>query len=148
MPDARPLTIQPLEVQLQCEGFYGFGAGYAIAKGMVGVGGVTYCTTCPLRAPCWFRHRGRVMFLFPVVSATFIGLVEQYRMDRPEGAGTLAMKTWFDEHKMPDPFSQVMIGNIEDGNRVGSGLAPKDRGAMTLPPLPLIRDGSALKGGA
>jgi hypothetical protein len=122
-----------IEERLGCEGYFGFGGGWALAKGLFAESPrSSYCNECPQNEPCWFRHRGRVMFLLPVVTASFLDLAMQKQMEDPN-AGPEIVKAWFEQHHMADPFSTVLAGNMEDGARVAAGESPKDRGAFTLP---------------
>lgn len=117
---------------LRCEGYYGFGGGWAMASGRTTDEGEVLCGVCPVREKCWETHKARVTRLAPDVVASFEELVEEC-----EGNGQVAVQLWFKAHRTPDPYSMVMSGNIEDGLRVAQGHGPADREDCTLPwPLP------------
>jgi hypothetical protein len=138
-----------LEDELRCEGYFGFGGGYLWAtkygrRHPPGEDRESYCSSlCAKREVCWYRHKGRVMFMFPALTASFMALFydadnphlteEEYRgrWDREEFQRRL--KRWIAEtNGAADPFVSVMGGNIEDGLAVGLGGAPKELGPGTL----------------
>lgn len=130
---------QRLEDELGCEGYYGFGAGYLWAK----KGGPTklhgedredYCSSlCARKELCWFRHRGRVMWLLPTLTATFLNICHQVRADDPNASYDEIVKRWIAEAgNMADPFTTVLTGNLEDGGSVANAGRVKPRGPFTI----------------
>lgn len=148
-------SLVRIEERFDCEGFFGFGTGYDLGRNepkrraifgepVTAIQG--YCGTCPLRDRCWFRHRGRVVFLTPVLTALFEG-----EMDRARAEGlspTLGYQIYLEKvgGQVGDPYATIMAGNVEDGSRVAAGLEPLERGPFTLP-FPLERTARALGDG-
>lgn len=120
-----------IQEEYGCEGFYGFGAGVEIARNALFAGAGLYCsrgptTGCPISQKCWDAHRERVNVLLPAV-AEFIEKLQARGFQGPQLA-----KMVYDELGT-EPYSAVMLGNIEDGGAIANGLPPKDRSEMTLP---------------
>jgi hypothetical protein len=121
--------VQPIEMEFNCLGYYGFGGGVVLGRnGPQREGSQLYCATCPLRSPCWEAHRENMQRQYP-------GLVEEFQrlLSKHLGRGDLAVKEHTELHGQPDVYSTVMMGNIEDGCYVAATGKPKDRGAATLP---------------
>lgn len=111
-----------IEYELNCIGFFGFGGGYQLATAKRQPNRPLYCNNCTLAKACWEMHRDRVRKQVPELAA---------KIDAMQG-DQKALHAWFTEGK-PDPYIQVTLGNIEDGNLVGSGKSVKDRGLWTIP---------------
>lgn len=112
--------------EYRCEGFYGFGSGVELHRlGEHADGATLYCGRCPLAEPCWFRHRGRIMWLLPALSAQTIAYHRKARTDDPDA---LPGEPQTDE----DPFVGALGANLEDGARVAAGQLPKDRGPLSI----------------
>jgi len=127
-PDGAPVKAVQIEEQLHCLGYFGFGGGWALARGKRFKSGEIYCSSeCPLRAPCWDKHRERVRGMVDACTAEFDALVDAFG-----GDGRRAVKYWHAMHKSPDPYSAVLLGNTQDGGSVASGGKPRDRGEFTL----------------
>lgn len=125
-----------IEQELSCEGYFGFGGGVSMARrrqnGRRQNGGQDehelYCSAgCPLRDSCWDKHRARVARLTPDLVEAFEALVRECDDDGQE-----AVRRWTAQYDSPDPYSVVLLGNIEDGTAVESGEQPKDRAEFTL----------------
>ncbi len=125
----------PVHEQLSCEGYFGFGGGWARAHGRVLPNGELICSECPLGQVCWDKHKARVRALFPESTRRFEELVRQCG-----GDGRRALELYMaSSHGVPEPFISVMFGHIEDGSAVAIGGTPKDRGEFTLPwPFPRL----------
>lgn len=119
---------EPIEKTLNCEGYFGFGGGYAMVKGFVlypdrGI----YCNSCPLNQSCWDKHKKRTAQVWPEVTSEFERMAQNMK-----GKGQELVRLWWNTHKVADPYTLVMTGNIEDGAAIAQGAAPKDRGPATL----------------
>lgn len=140
-----------LEDELGCEGFYGFGSGYLIGRALKGGGdqalyhpeNQNYCGgTCARSAACWWRHKGRVVWLTPDLTALLEGLAHDplNPLQGPALIREYAERTKQDPARsMVEPYVSVMGGNIEDGMACGAGGQPKDRGPFHRLPWPLTR---------
>lgn len=115
------------EQLLGCEGYFGFGGGYAAARD--GKLGDSYCNHCPLRETCFLLHAERVRDMFPSIAIA----LDVLGADTGLAGGELLSefrRRFASEH---DPLTSVMRGNIEDGLRVGEGGSVRDRNRFTLP---------------
>jgi len=119
-------AVQTIEDRLGCEGYFGFGGGWAMVNVIVKHGNALYCNRCPKGQSCWTAHKKRVALLVPGLTAEFERRAQ--KMQGPE-----LVRAWFDEFKCTDPYTTVMGGNIEDGILVAMEGKPKDRGENTLP---------------
>jgi len=122
-----------LEDRLGCFGYYGFGGGYAMVKWGVAddTRGAIYCGQgCRRSSKCWDRHRDRVRMMFPDLTQLADEIAETHR-------GAAYMTEWLKQsgqspESLVEPFSSVVMGNMEDGAAVASGGRPKDRGEWSL----------------
>lgn len=114
-----------LEKRLNCEGFFGFGSGYGIGKGMVTHGGPLYCNLCPLQKECWRKHKARVGKLVPK-------LTEEFELMATRLLGNELVMQWYDKYKVADPYTMTMAANLADGGRHADGMQPEDRGDLSL----------------
>ena len=113
------------DVKLSCFGYWGFGGGYAQVKGYTYPDSGLYCNVCPRTDGCWRAGKERAAGIFPDMVAEFEG-----RMAK--GKSPAVMEAWFKEFGIPDPYTVLTGGNIEDGMNVAAGGGPKDRGPHTL----------------
>jgi len=114
-----------LHKKLNCIGFYGFGSGWGHERGYDGKDSAMYCNGCVAGKECWEKHKLRVAGFTP-------DLVAEFEKRAKTVQGPELVKQWMDEFGMGDPYTHVMLGNIEDGGRVASGFQPTDREDMTL----------------
>lgn len=114
-----------LEHRLECLGYYGFGGGWD-AQNRKQQNRELYCNRCSFRKECWDDHRIRIIKVFPELTAEFDKLAA-------EKGGPEAVGLWHAANNMLDPYSLVMMTNIEDGHAAAAGTKPKDRGVLTLP---------------
>lgn len=129
----------PIHEEFGCVGYYGFGSGVELsrlASKQRVHGEDLYCGRCPLKGDCWLKHRDRVRKFVPdlmamideIIATGTLGpeLIREYqrRLDA-ELPGQAP-------HTDPTPDLTVMAGNLQDGARVASGLAPEERGHLTL----------------
>lgn len=112
--------------ELKCKGYFGFGGGYALAKGDKYEDGALYCNVCPVSQTCWESHQDRARKLFPEMMKKLDELAEQGL------EGNELMEVWHEFTETAPPDIMLNGGNIEDGMRVGHGQPPKDRGPYTL----------------
>lgn len=125
--------MTPLEDQLHCFGYFGFGGGYAMVKyGLADDDGrQLYCgSKCPRSGACWENHRTRVRELYPDLARIADKIAQKHH-------GAAYMHEWLKQSKQTaenfcEPFSSVMMGNIADGAAVAHGKTPKDRGDWSL----------------
>ena len=113
------------DVTLKCKGYYGFGGGYAKAKGFSYEDNQIYCSVCPTSSACWEEHKRRTAELIP-------GLTKEFERRAKEQPQPELMEEWYKEFHTADPYTLVVGGNVEDGMAVVIGGAPKDRGPYTL----------------
>lgn len=132
IPDEIPLREIP--ERLRCLGYWGLGSGWAVARRLVARSdGSAFCTRCPHSQACWTLHRDRVQRLLPEASRRFEALAASV-------GGPAAATTWVREFKAPDPFTALVMANLQDGAHVSVGWKPKDRGPATIPwPIPEAR---------
>lgn len=129
-----------LEDRLGCVGYFGFGSGYALAKfGQAPDTAELYCSrACRRGATCWDRHRDRVRTLYPDLAALADDIAKTHK-------GQAYIEEWLKRtaqrtDRLVEPFTTVMMGNMEDGGCVAIGGRPKDRGDSTLAwPLAVLR---------
>lgn len=122
----------PVEELLKCFGYYGFGGGWALRRfgTTVDTNRETYCARCPKAHGCWDEHRYRARELFPDMTAAFDKLAETLQ-------GPALVEEWIKtsgqsvDHFV-EPYSTLMLGNMEDGILVADELPPKDRGHSSL----------------
>ena len=115
-----------LEEKLSCVGNFGFGGGYAISKLITPPGSELYCNSpCSLTTECWDKHKARTEFGFPTIVNAFKEMAKEVQ-------GHELARKWFQIAGGPDPYTWVMAGNVEDGDLIGAGRHPKERGQMTL----------------
>ncbi len=118
--------------RLGCFGYFGFGGGWEHARRLKrlrhAAGSAHFCNVCPVRAECWKRHRERCLELFPAAMA----LWNEIR-DRHEDYGARRV-AWRELSKSDSTTPDLVVNgaNIEDGQRVATGLEPKDRARGTL----------------
>lgn len=127
-----------LEDRLGCFGYYGFGSGYALAKWGTADDdqGALYCNRCRRNDRCWIRHRDRVRQLFPDLTALADAIAKIHR-------GPAYMTEWVkhteqSRDSLVEPYTSVLMGNMEDGGAVALGSRPKDRGAGRSLAWPLV----------
>lgn len=113
------------DVELGCAGYFGFGGGYAKAQGVDYARNAIACNVCPMATECWARHKARVAQLIPLSTEAFEAMAR-------ETTGPELLRRWWERFHAPDPYSAVMLGNIQDGFAVGGGDKPLDRGEFTL----------------
>jgi hypothetical protein len=117
------------EIALHCEGYYGFGAGWATVKHPEHAEGL-YCNACPFGKACWGAHKERVRAILPEMMDAYDKVVEEAMRDGVDGPAIVSrVKAAFDGL---DPLLAVMGGNIEDGVRVANHMPPKYRGELSL----------------
>lgn len=140
-----------LEDELGCEGFYGFGSGYLMGRAQKAGGAQAlhhpenenYCGgTCARSQACWWRHKGRVVFLSPDLTALLEGLSHDPLNPL---AGPALIKEYAEQTRQTfphvvEPYVAVMAGNIEDGIACGAGGQPQDRGTFGRLSWPLKRE--------
>lgn len=134
------------EERLGCEGYYGFGGGYVSVKmrewlPSSGPGKQQiYCNTCPLRNECWQKHLDRVRKIFPALTEYFDKFMDEARENDDDRHPMMQWQEHLKEQgeEMVEPYTQIMMGNMEDGMAVAMGGEPKDRGDHTLP-YPFIK---------
>jgi hypothetical protein len=114
-----------LEKKLNCEGFFGFGSGYGLGKGMVDQGGPMYCNLCPLQKVCWEKHKARVGGLVPA-------LTEEFELMAKRFLGPELVRQWYEKYQVADPYTMTMAANLADGGRHADGMQPEDRGHLSL----------------
>jgi len=124
--------VVPLEERLGCFGYFGFGSGYALAKwGSPDDTRELYCSrACRRSTRCWDRHRRRAREHFP-------DLVELAEEIARTHHGPAYMQEWLarteqSPDKFVEPFTTMMMGNMEDGTIVANGGQPKPRGSASL----------------
>jgi len=119
-----------LDEELGCEGYFGFGTGFALgARHAPMKDGESACNLCSRKQGCWERHKARVREQVPDLVDHFKELVRQC-------GGDAARAVVFYSAMVgggPDPYTLVAAGNAQDGALVGQGGKPKDRGPWTLP---------------
>lgn len=139
-----------LEDELGCEGYYGFGTGYVLGRALDGGGAQAlhhpenqnYCAaSCVRGAACWWRHKGRVVFLVPDLTALLEGLAHDpfNPLKGPALLEEYATRTKQEWPRVVEPYIMVMAGNVEDGMLCGGGGRPKERGPFHRLPWPLKR---------
>jgi hypothetical protein len=109
-----------IDEEFKCIGYYGFGSGASLARG----GNGNFCNGCLVRQACWEIHKDRVRKYFPELAAIIDKLGSE-----PDSQKKIM--EFIKEHKV-EPYSAVMASNVTDGSLIAHGLAPKDRGEMTL----------------
>lgn len=116
------------EQELGCKGYWGFGGGFAHARGFrSSKDGELYCSGgCLISSVCWESHKQRTAEIVPAMTAKF----EEMAVDVQ---GPELMERWHELTQSADPYTIIIGGNIEDGMAVGFGAQPKDRGPYTLP---------------
>ncbi len=113
------------DVELHCEGYYGFGGGYAKAREYTYEGNQVYCNVCPVLISCWDKHKLRVAEMLPEMTKEF-----ERRAEKKQGMEL--MDEWWKEFHDADPYTIVMGGNLEDGMAAALTGKIKDRGPFTL----------------
>jgi hypothetical protein len=135
------LDSRPLQDQLGCFGYFGFGSGIQLAalpRADDQRNQPLYCNQCPNATECWQRHRTRVKVLLPDLTALADELAEKYR--GPAYIQKFAQMTNTPKDAVAEPYLVVMMGNMEDGTRVANSGPPADRGPGTLTwPLESLR---------
>lgn len=129
-------NLDRLEDRLNCLGYYGVGTGWTLGRNK-NQSQTGYCDTCRFRAECWDKHRDRVRLLFPDLSREFEAFVEEYKKAGKPG-GVKMLVAWQEYIQQPpdriqEPFTAVMMGNIEDGLFIYETGKPKERQGSTLP---------------
>jgi hypothetical protein len=131
----------PVEQQLHCFGYFGFGGGYAMHKWGTTADddNAVYCNQkCPLSQDCWTRHRDRVRELYPDLVALSDRIATRYQ-------GQAYMEEWVRVTRQHgtafvEPYLNVLMGNMEDGVLRAQDQPAKYRGAGTLSwPLKRLR---------
>jgi hypothetical protein len=120
-----------VEEKLSCFGYYGFGGGWARAKHIVFDDPRTlYCSgICPSKQACWDAHKKRAASLLPAAVECFEEMAREMH-----GQGPALVKRFVEESGMQaDPYTIVMMGNIDDGITVALEGRTKDRGEFSLP---------------
>lgn len=159
-------SMPVVEERLGCEGYYGFGGGWAMARGFKappeqtnggpdpapGPGQPIYCNTmCERSDTCWELHRKRVRRVLPALAIHFEQFAREHEQSDDERHVMAAWAEYLEEHDMGgpgqfiEPYTTVMAGNLEDGARVGSGEDPKERGKLGTLSYPLDPIGEKLE---
>lgn len=123
------MESEPLEETLHCMGYYGFGGGYLLGQrgpAEAFEGQELYCGRCPKSQACWDAHRARVKSAVPEACQAFEDLVAEVGSQK-------AVAQMLAEFQQADPYSTVMMGNLQDGSRVANKMAPMDRERFTIP---------------
>lgn len=126
-------ALRPLEDQLGCFGYFGFASGVSLALFGTpdGPRGELYCNRCPKGQTCWQRHRDRVRTIFPELTALADEIAAKY-----EGVHyilELCRQTGQNPNNpLAEPYTCVLMGNMEDGAQIAHDQAPRDRGPGTL----------------
>ena len=121
-----------LEQRLRCFGYYGFGSGYALARwGPKDDTAGLYCNRCRQAATCWPRHRARVRALMPAAAVLVDEIARTHK--GPEVVLEFMRRSGqTDTNHIREPYTAVMMGNMQDGAQVASGARPAERGDGTL----------------
>lgn len=116
-----------VEEVLNCHGFYGFGGGWLMSKDGPIPGKQMYCGgDCPISQGCWDKHRERVTRMMPDAVSLFEDWAKELQ-------GPELVKKWFTTFGVADPYTVVMMGNLQDGTAVESSGIPRDRDEWTVP---------------
>ena len=89
--------------------------------------GPSHCNDCGVNAECWKAHRARVRSIVPELCA----YVDSWP-ERGQDYMLRAQREFSQGDKVIEPYTSVMMGNMEDGARVYAGEGPKDRKDSTL----------------
>jgi hypothetical protein len=116
-----------IETLYNCLGYFGFGSGVDLSQRSPSEhqqGTAGYCNTCQFAQACWQLHRERCQKHLPDICAHIDELGKQ-----PDGQKKIM--EFVKKHKT-EPYSAIMMGNLEDGAHIACKLPPKDRGELTL----------------
>jgi len=122
---------EAIETRLNCLGFFGFGGGWALAKGLTARGETLYCNRCPLNRECWEKHKARVSALLPA-------LTEEFEKMAAEVLGSELVMRFHEKFNTLDPYSRVLGANLADGINIATVGTPIDRGAWATIPWPFL----------
>jgi len=123
---------EPLELQLNCFGYFGFASGFSLAAwGNPSDTREAYCgRACVQADACWQRHRARVRGIVPDLAATCdrvgaLGLGDKFMAE-------FARQSNQPIDKVIEPYTAIMMGNMQDGAYVATTGVAKQRGECTL----------------
>jgi hypothetical protein len=123
-----------LEDILECAGHNGFGAGYRFGRENLTTEGMrtldpsdNYCNSgCSKRAECWAKTSRKAQLMFPKGAALFDAMVKKFR---DQGRAMVEFEKQF---KSYDPYTLLMISNMQDGLAVAKTGRPHPKGRWTL----------------
>lgn len=122
---------KPLEDQLGCFGYYGFGSGFALsAYGPPNDTNLLYCNRCSQKETCWERHKQRCRELFPDLCKLVDRLAERYQGQ--ELLDKFCEETQQDINGFYEPYMIVFGSNTKDGANLACDLPFEDRKEASL----------------
>lgn len=130
-----------IEDEFKCKGYWGFGNGIELSRHLEKPGALPpykdptlsrgmYCSRkpdgCAISLECWTAHRERVDRMFPAMAERITEIIAEV------GSGKPAFKKVIEEFGT-DPYTTVLMGNMEDAQFIANGQPPSDRKEWTLP---------------
>ena len=109
-----------IDQEFNCLGYFGFGSGVSATRKQG-----AYCNGCHMAKACWEIHRARCQQIVP-------NACEHIDQLSAEKDGQKKIMEFIKEHKT-EPYSAIMMGNMEDAISIIHTGKPKDREKFTLP---------------